>query len=296
MGFVKYQHIERFNTDEVDGIEVGECYVFGKIDGSAATLWLEDGKLHAGSRNRELTIEKDNQGFFAYSLKNENFLAFFKKYPELRLFLEWLVPHSLKTYTDDSWRKAYVYDVMNKDGNYLHYNEYKPLLEEFNLLYIPPLRIIKNGNIEVFTKCLDENKFLIEDGKGTGEGVVIKRYNFKNKYGRTTWAKIVTNEFKQKHIKEMGAPSVEIISIESRIADKYITKSFVEKELAKIKTSNGGSWSSKLIPKLLGMVFHEFITEESWNFIKEFKNPKIDFRLLNNMAIAKTKEHLPEIF
>ena len=32
MDFRKYQHIERFGTTEVDGIELGKCYVFPKID------------------------------------------------------------------------------------------------------------------------------------------------------------------------------------------------------------------------------------------------------------------------
>ena len=32
MEFRKYQHIERFGTDEVDGIEIGTTYVFPKID------------------------------------------------------------------------------------------------------------------------------------------------------------------------------------------------------------------------------------------------------------------------
>jgi len=34
MEFRKYQHIERFGTDEVDGIEFGKCYIFYKIDGT----------------------------------------------------------------------------------------------------------------------------------------------------------------------------------------------------------------------------------------------------------------------
>ena len=37
--FVKYQHIERFGTQETEGIENGTCYVFPKIDGTNASLW-----------------------------------------------------------------------------------------------------------------------------------------------------------------------------------------------------------------------------------------------------------------
>lgn len=36
MEFNKYQHIERFGTDEVENIEFGRCFIFYKIDG---TIW-----------------------------------------------------------------------------------------------------------------------------------------------------------------------------------------------------------------------------------------------------------------
>jgi len=32
--FMKYQHVERYGTDEVEGIELGETYIFPKIDGT----------------------------------------------------------------------------------------------------------------------------------------------------------------------------------------------------------------------------------------------------------------------
>lgn len=31
MSFIKYQHLERYGNTEVEGIEVGTCYVFPKI-------------------------------------------------------------------------------------------------------------------------------------------------------------------------------------------------------------------------------------------------------------------------
>ena len=45
--------------------------------------------------------------------------------------------------------------------------------------------------------------------------------------------KIVTSEFKEKHHKAMGAPTTELKMIEERIADKFVTIAFVEKEFAK---------------------------------------------------------------
>lgn len=48
MEFRKYQHVERFGTSEVEGIDLGTCYIYPKIDGTNASVWLgEDGTLRA---------------------------------------------------------------------------------------------------------------------------------------------------------------------------------------------------------------------------------------------------------
>lgn len=301
MEFRKYQHIERFGTDEVDGIEFGKCYIFYKIDGTNASVWLDkEGKVKAGSRNRELTLENDNAGFYNAIINDERIINYLNKHPSHRLFGEWLVPHTLKTYRQDAWRKFYIFDVCldKEDGlEYIPYDIYKPLLEEFNLDYIPPLAIITNPTYESLIKCLEKTgQFLIEDGKGIGEGIVIKNYDFYNKYKRQTWAKIVANEFKEKHHKEMGCPEIKTEKmIEEKIVDDFCTESFIEKEYAKIVIEQNG-WRSKYIPMLLGRVFSELIKEESWNIVKKYKNPKIDYKTLNALVIRKIKETKKEVF
>ena len=301
MEFRKYQHVERFGTSEVEGIELGICFVFPKIDGTNSSVWLNKNvELRAGSRNRELTYEKDNAGFYNAISKDERILNYLKKHPTHRLFGEWLVPHSLKTYRDDAWRKFYIFDVcVDNDSEvgleYIPYDIYKPLLEEFNLDYLAPIRVVKNGDYENFIRCLDQNIFLIKDGQGAGEGVVIKNYDFYNKYKRQTWAKIVTSEFKEKHHKEMGAPIIENKMIEESIVEEYITLAFVEKEYSKILNDNDG-WNSRLIPQLLSNVFYELINEEMWNVIKKFKMPTVNFKTLNSLTVNKIKKVKPEIF
>lgn len=297
MTFEKYQHIERLGTSEVQDIEYGECYVFPKIDGTNASAWF-DGVLHGGSRTRELSLESDNAGFFRWLINDERFSKFFNDNPDLRLFGEWLVPHSLKTYRGDTWRKFYVFDVVRGEGDnakHIHYNEYKPLLEQYGIDYIPPIAIIKNGSYEQFVEQLAKNVFLIEDGKGAGEGVVIKRYDYVNKFGRTTWAKIVTSEFKEKHAKEMGASEIKGRKlVEEEIAKKYVTDALVEKEFSKIESESG--WSSKLIPRLLNVVYYSVIKEDSWEFLKEFNFPVVDYGRLRHFIFAEVKQKKAELF
>ncbi len=301
MEFRKYQHIERFGTDEVQDIELGFVFIFPKIDGTNASVWLNNGELKAGSRNRALSLESDNAGFYAAMLDDQRIHDYLVKHPEHRLYGEWLVPHSLKTYRQDAWRKFYIFDVcLDRDDTveYIPYDIYKPMLEEFNLDYIPPIATVKNGTYEAFLKALDKNTFLIEDGKGVGEGIVIKNYDFYNKYRRQTWAKIVTNEFKEKNAKAFGVPMPTIQTgkmVEEEIIDQFCTDALIEKEYAKIVAEKEG-WRSEYIPILLGRVFHELITEESWNFVKKFKMPTINFKTLNTLAINKVKAVKSDIF
>jgi len=51
-----------------------------------------------------------------------------------------------------------------------------------------------------------------------------------------------------------------------------------------------------MIPKLLGICFHDFITEEIWDVLKKYNNPTIDFKRLNQLMIVKVKEFMPELF
>lgn len=306
MEFIKYSHLERFGSTEVKNIELGECYVFPKIDGTNASLWISDGKLQAGSRTRHLTLEKDNAGFLAWALQQKNIIDYLTENPTHRLYGEWLVPHSLKTYRESAWRKFYVFDVaiakqsedILHEGDdkfkFLHYQVYKPLLESHGIDYIPPISIITNANYEQLVNQLMKNVFLIEDGKGQGEGIVLKNYDFRNTYNRQTWAKIVTSEFKEVHAKTMGASEMNGIKmVECEIVDKFVTKALCDKVYSKIALTGCGS---KNIPQLLNTVYYDLIKEDAWEFVKEHRNPSINFSILQHFTFKKVKESLPHLF
>lgn len=294
--FVKYMHLERFGTDEVEGIEMGETYVFPKLDGTNAQVWLDDGQIMAGSRNRVLTLDNDNAGFYGEVVKDDNIKAYLENHPNFTLYGEWLVPHSLKTYRDDAWRRFYIFDVYCRaTETFLHYDDFKGTLDGYGLDYLPPIAIIRNGTREHFERCLEKNVFLIQEGQGVGEGIVIKNYSFVNRFGNVVWAKMVTNAFKEVHHKVMGAPILGGASDEELIVDKYVTQHLIDKVHAKIVNEEGG-WKSQYIPRLLQTVFYDLITEEMWHILKEFKNPKVDFGFLQRLTIAQVKRLKPEVF
>lgn len=308
MEFKEYQHVEKLGTVDTEGIELGTCYIFPKIDGTNASIWMDEcNQIQTGSRTRWLAEgQSDNAGFreaVNTQIQFEGIIQALKEKPKLRFYGEWLVPHTLKTYRQDTWRKFYVFDVTelrpNEDGitweQYLTYEEYKNLCDKYQIEYIPSIAIIGNPTIDDFVRVAGQNNYLIEDGKGNGEGIVIKNYDYKNKFGRTIWAKLVTSEFKEKHYKEMGSPEKDNILVEDEIAKEYCTSTLIDKTHAKISVDMDG-WSSKYIPRLLETVFHDIVTEEIYSMLKKFNQPTINFKHLRVFVIKRIKEIKPELF
>lgn len=289
MQFEKYQHIERLGNVEVDGILDGVCYVFPKIDGTNTSVYLNDaGEVEVASRNRVLNIHDDNQGVCNYVLSQPKFKAYLERHPNHRLFGEWLVPHTVRGYRDDAWRKLYIFDVMDGDI-YLPPARYSPELRFYDIDYVPEIDIVESSKPEDFNKYLEENTYLMQNGQ-LGEGIVIKRYDFVNRFGRTVWAKLVRPVVK-------GASRIQrplsSDAVEPQIIEKFLTPELVEKEFSKLAVDG---WNSKRIPELFGVVWHTFITEETFNFLRKFHNPKVDFGFLNRLAVEKIKAIKPELF
>lgn len=301
MEFKKYQHVSRLGAQDTEGILEGKVVVMPKIDGTNGSLFLGDnGKVHAGSRRKELDEFQDNQGFYGNFHKDPRIIAYLEKHPTHRLFGEYLKPHSLRTYNDNAWNKFYVFDVCEDNGEefkYIPFEEYKPLLEEFEIDYIPVLAVLNNPTYDQIAKLAEENTFLIQEGMGSGEGVVCKNYDFVNKFGHIVWAKLIHHEFSNKGSQSKGRMGTEDSKpIEKRIVDKYISKFVVEKEYQKIINDNESIERKVLIPKLLNTVYHTLVTEEMWNVTKDFKNPTVNFKTLMNECRQAVIQFKPELF
>ena len=295
MSFVRYPHLEKFGNQEVEGIEHGETYVFPKIDGANASVWFRD-RLRFGSRNRELTLDNDNAGFMGASVDDPRYVRFFEQYPRLRLFGEWLVPHTLTGYIDIAWNKFYVFDVYDDETQqFLNYGTYKVLIDKFAIDYIPCFWRIKDGDLDDFAFRSKECRYLLKDETPQGEGIVIKNYNWINKYGRQTWAKLVNAEFKTENMKVFGPSLSGGQTEEEKIVNFAVTSALVEKEYSKIVMDNGG-WSTRYIPRLLETVFYCLVTEELWSTLKKVNFPTVNFKSLRHYTVAKIKELKPELF
>lgn len=295
--FKPYMHLEKYGNTEVESIELGKVYVFPKLDGTNASLWLDERGIGYGSRNRDLRDGDDNQGF-KHEMQHDKAVAkFFEHHPNLRLYGEWLVPHTFKGYRADAWRKFYVFDVLNDaTGHWLTYDAYKPLLDDAGLHYIPPIAEITNATYENLLRFLEQCLFLCPDGGEPGEGIVLKNYDYYNKFHRQVWAKIVRQEFKEANVKAFNHPSINNSKLnEQAIVDRAVTKALVDKTKAKIEADSAG-WSSKYIPRLLETVFYDVVREELWDALKEIKFGAVNFTTLRALTIKRIKELVPELF
>jgi hypothetical protein len=306
--FQKYQHLVRLGNKEAQDIEKGDCYVFPKLDGTNSSLWMdEQGVIKAGSRNRELTLQKDNAGFYAWVIENiEKFLPFFNEHPRLRLYGEWLVPHSLKCYNADAWRNFYVFDVCAIDETklddyqqsplvYLSYDEYAPLLNSHNITYIEPLARLQNPTADQLIELTKKNFYLLNEDRGVwGEGIVVKRYGYKNMYGRTTWAKVIAEGFTNSVATKPPAPR-HGEEIASAFVEKYVDEHLVNKVYAKIE-NECGEFTNKHIGRLLQTVFYDLVNEETYNFIKKNKMPTLNFKAVQSLTFQKVKQIRTDLF
>lgn len=297
-----YDHVERYGSDETEGIDVGLVHVFPKLDGANARLCIGlAGDFQVGSRTRVITPEQDCHGLAVWAPSIEEKVRGVieqlasesgRNVHDYTLYGEWLVPHTLKTYREDAWRRLWLFDV--HDGEkYLHFPTWGGLAIARGLDVIEPLCTIADPTPEQVRKQVETNTVLLRDGCGLGEGIVIKNYAWRNKYGRQSWAKVVRNEFKETNRRIFGVTEkTGETQVEAEIARACVTGALVDKERAKI----GEVPRAQLIPRLLETVFHCVVTEELWGQLKKHNFPKVDFKRLRTFCIAVTKELSGDLF
>lgn len=321
MEYRKYMHVEKLGNLEVSDILLGTVHVFPKVDGTNSVVWLDDGnEIACGSRNRQLTLEKDNAGFLAY-VKSDlgiHIREAASRFQNYHFYGEWLVPHTFKEYRESAWRKFYLFDIWDeKDGTWLSYEEYFELAMEYDLDIITCSAIIDHPSEEQLFNMLDTNTFLIQDHVGPGEGIVLKNYDYVNRYGRTCWAKMVRNEFKDANKKLFGPrPTEGTLTVERKVVEKYVTEAFVKKERYKIENIllnevteaagmgfdekaeylNDRKTRGKLIPRLIQTVFYELVREHAWDIVKDNKRPTVNFKQLEKLCTMAVKIHAKELF
>jgi hypothetical protein len=190
----------------------------------------------------------------------------------LRLYGEWLVPHTIKNYEKSSWYKFYVFDVVFNNCEYLPYSEYLPKLIKFGIDYVPA-ECYLNPTLEQLNESVMKNRYLISSCPGSpdsnsddniGEGIVIKNYEYKINFPSSVWEKIIAPKFKETFTDKFHNINTKNTTQENRefqIVDRFMTLHLIEKNYAKIKCTEN-CWLPKFIPILVINIATDLLTEE----------------------------------
>ncbi len=294
--FVKYHHVERLGHEEVEGLLDGEVVVQEKMDGANLTVQSDgEGGLLVASRNRVIAKgEEVLDGFGGavdWVLGHDGIKGFLRHHPHLVLRGEWSRRHSI-SYAKEHANKFWVFDVQDDVGAFVPYDEYVPHLRDWGIDFIPVMARLSRPSIEEVSELAAGPS---QWGAEHREGVVVKRYDFRNKWGRTVWGKVVSADFKVKHKGAMGANRFD--AVEQHFA-ALLTDEFLVKELLKIKSglNEGEVWSVELMPRILGMVWYTIFHEELWGFVKKKRVKVFDFGKAKKLCDVRVREFALGVF
>lgn len=314
MEFRKYNHIERLTSPDVEGLLDGDITYSYKLDGTNASLrWdNDDSCIAAYSRKRRLSAEDDNAGFYAWAISDDPEAAFLRNFlfhnPDIIIYGEYLgstkfIGH-IKDYNSDTLGKLWIFDVFNttKD-HYLSEFEWRHALdvaygsqewEKNGFPWYIPYFEMENPTIEKIQKAAENNKFLLDNANHPGEGIVIRRADFRNKHGHYEMGKFVLDEFIQSKSKKKNIPiagEIEKDIVETMVTNAELTKT-KEKVVLACKAEEFDATNSKMIGMYINFVWKDAILDEIATIIKKWKNPTINFRSLNNLCAEKARKYL----
>jgi len=237
----KYTKIRRLGHERNQGIlQRGNLILKEKLDGANFRFTVtEDGEVLCGSKNVEYNDEEDVDGRFADAIeyvkdKFDEIEASSIYFPRYTFFAENMVPHSLE-YPFEEMPQVIGFDVYDHEEE--KYLSHKDAYELFNLLGFETAPIVDSFDAENF----DQEDYEIpesdyRDGKMEGVVIINQELHEDQRSGFSTRAKMVTDEFAEKHKKATGArQSKEAIHGHEKIVSKYCTDGRIRKHINKMK-------------------------------------------------------------
>lgn len=296
-GIPAYQHVERLGNDECEGLLDELVVVQTKIDGANMTVgYGDDGRLIVCSRNNMvyheiqgmLTGDKVFRNAVEYVTGHLGLKDLLYNHPDWVLRGEWLVRHSIN-YAKEHMNHFYVFDIQRRGTwEYVPYDEYVPALRNMRVPFVP---LLANGRFSVddLIKLVDGPDVF---GAAQKEGIVVKRYGFTNKYGRTTWGKLVSADFKEKN-KLMFHPQ-NSDPLEMHFA-AMLTEADIVKAIHDVAERRSESPHIRHMSEIIGRCWHDTVQENMWEFLKRHKvesnhQATFSFAKARQLVNLKTRE------
>lgn len=297
--YKSYTHVLRIDKDEVQGILCGDVVVMPKLDGTNACLFMKDGTVHAGSRTREINMNKDNANFCkTLTLNGEKefpqIIKYLESHPDHIVYGEWLgadgerFPGHIKDYLNHGF---FIFDVFDTTADeYIPYDTYKSEFGDYDKI-IPVIGAFHNPSREEIQSLLDKTDYNLTPNS-KGEGIVIKNYKFRDEYGHIQIAKIVRDEYLQ----QKSTPKKPILAgqNEENFVDKFCTDAFMSKCQAKVmNTLDMDEWvnDKKSIGMFLNLCLNDLMEEEFWGHFKK-KKGTVDLNRIQQLVFTNCRKYL----
>ncbi|PHA03065.1 hypothetical protein COE51_01600 [Bacillus pseudomycoides] len=228
----KYTDIVRLGHKTTIGVlnEGDHIVIQEKLDGANASFRRDGEVIRAYSRNHELNEQNNLGGFWQWTQT----LDVTKLVEGGIYFGEWLNPHKVKY--PEHVKTFWLYDIYDTETNrYIGFNLVKKVAEKLGLNLVP---VFYEGEYKDFAHL---ESFVGKSALGgrlgdieTGEGIVVKNVNYKDRFGKQMFVKLVTDAFrevqKQKAPKDPNKEKTD----EQLFVDTCLTKARVEKMLYKL--------------------------------------------------------------
>lgn len=282
----RYEKIRALWNAENDGILKWTVCIQEKIDGANLSIWRTKEWLFVWSRSQTVwtpeikewfnwAVEYVNKHKWIDSLLNQVELD--HPWAEIRLFWEWLVPHTISNYNIEAYRHFYLFDI---EVNW------EPLGTEMVYEYWHKHWVMQP---EIFGKYenptpWDVLQFVWQSHIWpVWEWVVVKNPFFINKFGNKAYAKVVWEKFKEENLITFWG--CQKLDSEIKIVLKWCTDGRVRKIINKIEQNEDKDIQIEDVSKIIWMTQHDIITEEVWNYSKFWV---IDFKRLKGLLWKRT--------
>jgi ATP-dependent RNA circularization protein (DNA/RNA ligase family) len=296
--FKKYPKIYRLGSEEVtEFLDFNEdtVVVEEKVDGGNFSTWLdEDGSLHVGSRNRDLTEEQDEKTFAKQRAYLTEKLKDKKLNPDYIYYLECMATHTIKYSTapdmigiDIRLKRSMV------EGEYGLFLARDLRCQLFDELGIENVPLVWRGTIGELKK--QKIEYLIPKSKyydGKAEGICLKNYCRKSRQGNhQLYAKVVADEFKENNKAVFGGVRKKDTDTE-KIVEQYCTQARVYKQINRLTQEDGKPLQMDLMRYLPQAVSKDILQEEITEIFEAYK--WLDFKSFKNFVSKKCVKYLQE--
>lgn len=278
---IKYPKIMALHKEECEWILEWEVYVQEKIDWANCSIWYDEW-LCVWSRTQSIMIKWEIKNHFrgcCEYIKNHEWINnLLKDNPSFRLYWERLVSHTI-IYPADKMNKFYLFDIL-VDWEFI---DIDTVYQYANTYWILTPALLHKGEVDkVKLKwLLDMQPMWVP-----WEWVVVKNFNFINKFYDKQYAKLVRPDFKESNNIVFG--NFEKNNIEDEFAAKFINEARVLKIVNKIEQQQDAKITIEKTPMVLWLIYHDVFTEELWSFCW---NKTINFWMLKKNC-DKRARHL----